>query len=94
MFAFQGQTLEDWKETLERVVYLVPDHISAYSLIIEEGPRFFKMYEEGSLTDYDEDAYIDMYRYTIDYLAEKGYNQYEISNFAKEGKECRHNLIY
>lgn len=94
MFAFQGQTLEDWKETLERVVYLDPDHISAYSLIIEEGTRFFKMYEEGSLTDYDEDAYIDMYRYTIDYLAEKGYNQYEISNFAKEGKECRHNLIY
>ena len=52
------------------------------------------MYEEGSLTDYDEDAYIDMYRYTIDYLEEKGYSQYEISNFAKEGKECRHNLIY
>ena len=94
MFAFQGQTLEDWRETLERVVSLEPDHISAYSLIIEEGTRFFNMYEDGSLTDYDEDEYVQMYRYTIDYLADKGYGQYEISNFAKQDKECRHNLIY
>ena len=94
MFAFQGQTFEDWWETLERVVSLEPDHISAYSLIIEEGTRFFNMYEDGSLTDYDEDEYVQMYRYTIDYLADKGYGQYEISNFAKQDKECRHNLIY
>lgn len=94
MFAFQGQTFEDWRETLERVVSLEPDHISAYSLIIEEGTRFFNMYEDGSLTDYDEDEYVQMYRYTIDYLADKGYGQYEISNFAKQDKECRHNLIY
>lgn len=94
MFAFQGQTLEDWRETLERVVSLEPDHISAYSLIIEEGTKFFNMYEDGSLTDYDEDEYVQMYRYTIDYLADKGYGQYEISNFAKQDKECRHNLIY
>ena len=94
MFAFQGQTLEDWRETLERVVSLEPDHISAYSLIIEEGTKFFNMYEDGSLTDYDEDEYVQMYRYTINYLADKGYGQYEISNFAKQDKECRHNLIY
>ncbi len=94
MFAFQGQTLEDWRETLEMVVSLEPDHISAYSLIIEEGTKFFNMYEDGSLTDYDEDEYVQMYRYTIDYLADKGYGQYEISNFAKQDKECRHNLIY
>lgn len=94
MFAFQGQTLEDWRETLERVVSLEPDHISAYSLIIEEGTKFFNMYEDGSLTDYDEDEYVQMYRYTIDHLADKGYGQYEISNFAKQDKECRHNLIY
>lgn len=94
MFAFQGQTLEDWRETLERLVSLEPDHISAYSLIIEEGTKFFNMYEDGSLTDYDEDEYVQMYRYTIDYLADKGYGQYEISNFAKQDKECRHNLIY
>lgn len=94
MFAFQGQTLEDWRETLERVVSLEPDHISAYSLIIEEGTKFFNMYEDGSLTDYDEYEYVQMYRYTIDYLADKGYGQYEISNFAKQDKECRHNLIY
>ena len=94
MFAFQGQTLEDWRETLERVVSLEPDHISAYSLIIEEGTKFFNMYEDGSLTDYDEDEYVQMYRYTIDYLADKGYGQYEISNFAKQDKECRHNIIY
>lgn len=94
MFAFQGQTLEDWRETLERVVSLEPDHISAYSLIIEEGTKFSNMYEDGSLTDYDENEYVQMYRYTIDYLADKGYGQYEISNFAKQDKECRHNLIY
>lgn len=94
MFAYQGQTLDDWKQTLSRVVELEPDHISAYSLIIEEGTKFYSMYQTGKLTDYDEDAYVQMYRYTIDYLAGKGYKQYEISNFAKEDRECRHNLLY
>lgn len=94
IFAFQGQSIEDWKDTLTRVVSLSPDHISAYSLIIEEGTKFYNMYEEGSLLEYDEDDYIQMYRYTIDYLSKNNYAQYEISNFARQGKECRHNLIY
>ncbi len=64
-------------------------YISAYSLIIEEGTRFIRCTGEGSLTDYDEDIYIDMYRYTIDYLEERAIVNMKISNFAKEGRNVR-----
>lgn len=94
IFAFEGQTLEDWKESLEKVVAMNPDHISAYSLIIEEGTTFYRMYQDGRLNDFDEDTYISMYRYTVEKLKDSGYHQYEISNYAKEGCECKHNILY
>lgn len=94
IFAFYGQTMEDWKETLEFVVKKDPEHISAYSLIIEEGTDFYKKYENGSITEFDENNYVEMYRYTVEYLSDNRYNQYEISNFSKDGFECRHNIKY
>lgn len=94
IFAFHGQTFEDWKETLEFVVSKKPEHISAYSLIIEEGTDFYKKYEHGEISEFDENSYVKMYRYTAEYLAKNRYKQYEISNFSKEGFECKHNLKY
>ncbi|NMA58269.1 radical SAM family heme chaperone HemW [Clostridium cochlearium] len=94
MFGIPDQKLEDWKETLEKVVELNPEHISCYSLIVEEGTPFYKLYEKGQLNLPNEDIERDMYRYSIEFLQNKGYHQYEISNFAKENKECIHNLTY
>ena len=92
MFGLPTQTLEDWKESLEEVVKLGPEHISAYSLIIEDGTPFGKMYDEGLLKEFDENIERSMYYYTRDYLRQAGYDQYEISNYAKAGKESRHNV--
>ncbi|MHC1720802.1 MAG: radical SAM family heme chaperone HemW [Clostridiaceae bacterium] len=94
MFGLPKQTTYEWKESLEAVADLEPEHISCYSLIIEEGTEFFRRYEEGQLQLPEEDAEREMYRYTLDFLKARGYGQYEISNFSKPGRECRHNLIY
>ena len=94
MFSLPGQTLYDWQETLEKVMRLDPEHISAYSLIIEEGTPFFDMYEKGQITETDENTDRRMYYLAKEMLSDKGFRQYEISNFAKEGFECRHNITY
>ncbi|AAO36537.1 oxygen-independent coproporphyrinogen III oxidase [Clostridium tetani] len=94
MFGIPDQKLENWKETLEKIVELNPEHISCYSLIVEEGTPFYKLYEKGKLNLPNEDIERDMYRYAIEFLENKGYHQYEISNFSKEHRECIHNLIY
>jgi oxygen-independent coproporphyrinogen III oxidase len=94
MFGLPGQTMEDWKESLHKIAELDPEHISCYSLIIEEGTEFYRRYEEGNLQLPGEETERDMYRYTLEFLEQKGYIQYEISNFSKPGKESRHNLIY
>ncbi len=88
------QSFESYKKTLERVVSLSPEHISSYSLIIEPGTVFYKMYEEGKLDIADEDTDRQMYSYTKDYLEKNGYHRYEISNYSKSGRECKHNLVY
>jgi oxygen-independent coproporphyrinogen III oxidase len=94
MYALPNQKEEDWKETLNKIVNLNPSHISAYSLILEEGTKLYDMYENDEFKLLDEDTDIDMYNYTIDTLKKYGYSQYEISNYAKEDKECKHNIIY
>lgn len=100
--AIPGQTLESFAQTLRKTAELEPEHISAYSLIIEEGTRFYDIYGEESdaakkesappLPDEDEER--QMYEDTKRILSEYGYHRYEISNYAKEGYECRHNLGY
>ncbi len=94
MYALPNQKEEEWKETLGKIIKLNPSHISAYSLILEEGTKLYDMYENNEFNLLDEDTDIDMYEYTINTLKKYGYGQYEISNYAKKGKECKHNVIY
>jgi len=91
-----GQTLESYRETLEKVLSLPepPEHISAYSLIVEEGTPFYEMQEAGKLPIPDEDTDRLLYHETKRILAELGYERYEISNYAKRGYACRHNCGY
>lgn len=93
MSALPGQTIESYEKTLERVCALNPEHISAYSLIIEEGTPFFDRYAGGKGLP-DEDTEREMYYLTKRYLHEHGYERYEISNYSRPGYECRHNLGY
>ena len=96
MSALPGQTRESWKDTLKRVTDLNPEHISAYSLIIEDGTPFGEKYgsEEGRKLLPDEDSEREMYHETKRFLKSCGYERYEISNYAKPGRECRHNIGY
>lgn len=94
IFGLPDENLEEWTEDLKRVIELRPEHISTYSLIIEEDTPFFKLYNDGRLNLPEEELERDMYRRTLDLLIKAGYHQYEISNFSLEGKECRHNLVY
>ena len=87
MMALPGQTFETYSRTLKEICDLGPEHISAYSLILEPGTVFFEKYFE----EVDEETDRKMYRFTREYLKERGYARYEISNFAREGYECRHN---
>lgn len=94
MYCLPNQRIEDWKETLEKITELNPSHISAYSLILEEGTELYDMYKNKEFELIDEDTDINLYNYTINYLRSKGYEQYEISNYARDNKECKHNILY
>jgi oxygen-independent coproporphyrinogen-3 oxidase len=94
MSAIPGQTFESYRDTLERVAALRPEHISAYSLIVEPGTVFWEMEQQGLLSRPDEETDRAMYEFTGKYLGEQGYHRYEISNYAIPGKECRHNCVY
>lgn len=90
MSGLPGQTVASWEESLHKVARLNPEHISAYSLIVEEGTPF----AEQELDLPDEDAEREMYENTHQILESYGFSQYEISNYAKPGKESRHNIGY
>lgn len=94
--AIPGQTVASWCETIKTMIDLQPEHISAYSLIIEEGTPFYEKYGEGAETDLlpSEEAEREMYWQTKRILREAGYERYEISNYAREGYTCRHNIGY
>lgn len=103
MCALPDQTLEDWQFTLKKVLEVRPEHISAYSLIVEEGTPFYETYFEdelrrqrGEVPRYlpTEETERQMYEFTREALADKGYQRYEISNYAQPGRECRHNMGY
>ena len=94
MFALPNQTMADWQETVKNMIAMNPEHISAYSLILEEGTPFYDKYEKGELEPAEEDLDREMYHWAVDYMAEMGYEQYEISNFAKKGRQSCHNRIY
>lgn len=100
MSALPGQTAAAWADTLERAASLEPEHLSAYSLIIEEGTPFYDKYGDGRKGDAfglplpgeEEDRL--MYAWTKDFLADQGYERYEISNYARPEYVCRHNVAY
>ena len=92
MLGLPNQTIQDLKQSLEEVIALNPNHISTYSLIVEEGTPIAKKIEKGELVLPDEEIERQMYWYVKNTLELNGYTHYEISNFAKEGKESKHNL--
>jgi oxygen-independent coproporphyrinogen III oxidase len=94
MYGIPGQTMESWMSSLTKAVKLSPTHISAYELTPEENTALYPLIKSRKIAMPDEDLVLEMYDYTIDYLADRGYTQYEISNFARPGFLCVHNLNY
>ena len=94
MAALPGQTVQSWKNTLRKVMMLKPEHISAYSLIIEEGTPFYDRYHADQSAFPDEEMDREMYHLTKEIMAAQGFERYEISNYSKPGYECRHNIGY
>ena len=92
MYGIPEQTADSFKATLEKVCELSPEHISVYGLILEEGTPLYKSVDKYRMPTEDEEC--DMYYLAADFLRAKGYSHYEISNYAKVGLECRHNLKY
>lgn len=94
MAALPYQIVESYTTGLRKIIRLAPEHISAYSLILEEGTPFYQKYNSGCYQLPDEEQECLMYRETEQILAQAGYERYEISNYAKKGYACRHNLVY
>ena len=92
MYGLPGQTLNDWKDTLERVLPMMPEHVSCYALKVEEGTPLYQYKDACNIADDDTQA--DMYMAAVEILRGKGYRQYEISNFARKGLYSRHNMKY
>jgi len=94
IFSLPDQTLDDWYETLSNVAGIKPEHISCYSLKIEENTVLWEKYNKGQIKEIDDGLDREMYYIAKSELSRYGYNMYEISNFSKKGFECKHNLIY
>ncbi len=94
IFGVPGQTLVEWEDDLKRALALSPDHLSTYGLTYEKGTPLWKQRRRGTVIPLDEDTELAMYRTSIDTLEAAGYEQYEISNFARAGRRCRHNETY
>lgn len=94
MFALPGQSLFAWRQNLDRALSLEPDHLSLYCLTIEPNTAFYKKHLRGQLDLPDDEAQVAMYEEAVSRTHAKGFLQYEISNFAKPGRECAHNLCY
>lgn len=94
IFAVPGQSLEDWERTLRQAVELQPTHVSTYGLTFEKGTAFWSRRERGELVCLPEETERAMYALSMETLSAAGFEQYEISNFARPGFACRHNQIY
>ena len=94
IFGVPGQTREQWAADLARAVALGVDHLSTYGLTYEKGTRLWKQRERGEVRPLDEELERALYEHTMDALAAAGFEHYEISNFARPGHRCRHNLVY
>jgi len=94
IFCLPGQTFAEWKQDVESALALAPEHLSLYNLTIEENTEFGRRHRAGLLSLPDEDLSADMYEWTLDRMQDAGFVQYEVSNFALPGEECRHNQVY
>lgn len=94
MSGLPGQDIHSWRNTLRKVMMLKPEHISAYSLIVEEGTPFYELYGTDRKGLPDEETDREMYHLTKEMMQSQGYSRYEISNYARPGFECRHNIGY
>jgi len=93
MFGLPGQTMDHWRATLRRAIQLQPEHVSTYCLILEEDTPFWSLLGQGAIKP-DDELELALYETAIETLAAAGYRQYEVSNFARPGRECRHNIAY
>jgi oxygen-independent coproporphyrinogen-3 oxidase len=94
MFGLPDQQPETWAGTLARALALGPEHLSLYSLIVEEGTPLADWVRRGAVAEPDDDLAADLYTYAMEALEAAGFEQYEISNWSRAGRECRHNLVY
>jgi len=94
MFALPGQSRFVWERNLLKAISLSPDHLSLYCLTLEENTKFYKRHLKGELILPEDDEQVAMYEMACSLASEHGYHQYEISNFAQEGRYCAHNLCY
>jgi oxygen-independent coproporphyrinogen-3 oxidase len=94
MFGFPGQTLDEWRQDVDTALSLGVQHLSAYSLMYEEGTSLTAMLERGEIEEVADELSLQMYEYLIDAAAAKGYDHYELSNWALPGRQSRHNSSY
>ncbi|NOZ04453.1 MAG: radical SAM family heme chaperone HemW [FCB group bacterium] len=94
IFAIPGQTIHNWESDLKRITNLGPEHLSIYSLTVEEGTRLHRLVNSGAVAMPTDEESVNRFYSTMEFLAERGFHPYEISNYAVNGKECRHNLHY
>lgn len=94
IFGFPSETLEDWEKDIDTATSLDVEHISAYSLMYEEGTLLYKMLEQGKISEIDEEVSLKMYELLVEKLTQAGFEHYEISNFARPGYRSRHNSSY
>jgi oxygen-independent coproporphyrinogen-3 oxidase len=94
IFGIPGQSLKTWRENLNMALKLRPEHLSVYSLTLEEGTPYYYLWKQGKLSLLDEEETRKMYLESVNLLKAQGYRQYELSNFARKGFECQHNLRY
>jgi oxygen-independent coproporphyrinogen-3 oxidase len=94
IYGLPDQPIASWQETVEQAIGLAPEHISAYALTVEDGTKLAYDIEHGNVQPPDDDLQAEMYEWAGRRFAAAGYRQYEISNWARPGEECRHNLVY
>ena len=94
MFAIPNQSLSSWESNLDKALEKNPEHLSTYNLTIEQGTAFSKLQSNGKLIMPEDGHQLELYKKTIERLTTKGFHHYEISNFARQGKECKHNITY
>jgi oxygen-independent coproporphyrinogen-3 oxidase len=94
IYGLAGQTLEGWQVNLERALAMAPEHLSLYALTLEDGTPLTRDVERGRSVGPDLDLQADMFEWSVERMKRSGYRHYEVSNWARPGRECRHNLVY